>query len=347
MNFDTCTNDSKNNLNLIRLMASVAVTLSHSYILTKNLAKEPLFLLTGTQTFGYLAVFVFFVVSGFLISRSFDKNSNITQYLLARALRIYPALLAALVFCVIPIGLTFSSLSPSEYIKNPQIWHYITDNLLFKSSFQLPGLFTTNPESSSVNGSLWSLRYEVYAYILVVLFGWIGLLNHRATFNAVILLMALLYTKAPVGFLLVPGYWDAPFFMPILGFSFGMFAYVNRSWVPCKMSHIAVAFIIYYFYKNSEWVFLIYTTTIGYLTLALSFHPKLQLGLVKKNDYSYGIYVYSFPIQQTLLLIFPKIDPLPHFFTSLLIVVPLSMLSWHFLEQPSLRLKKYFLQKNI
>ena len=345
MNFDTCTNDSKNNLNLIRLMASVAVTLSHSYILTKNLAKEPLFLLTGTQTFGYLAVFVFFVVSGFLISRSFDKNTNISHYLLSRVLRIYPALLAALVFCAIPIGLAFSSLSSSEYIKNPQVWHYITDNLLFRPSFQLPGVFSTNPESESVNGSLWSLRYEVYSYILVVLFGWIGLLNHRTTFNAVALLMICLYTKAPTGFLLIPGHWDAPFFMPILGFLFGMFTYVNRVWIPCKISYIVAFSIIYLFYKNSEWTFAIYTVTIGYLTLALSFHPKLQLGLVKKNDYSYGIYVYSFPIQQALLSIAPTIEPLPHFFISLLIAVPLSMLSWNLLEQPSLRLKKYLLQK--
>src|ERR1035437_5682937 len=334
----------KNNLNLIRLIASLLVTFSHAFILTGHLKQEPFLLLTGDQTFGYIAVFIFFVISGLLISRSFDHNSNIYQYIGSRVLRIYPALLSTLLLCALPLGLWLTTLTADSYIRNREVLRYVTDNLLFNINHRLPGVFDNLVDSNSVNGSLWTLGFEVYAYLLVILFGGLGLLRNKNIFNLSVVGLILLYAKEPVGFLLVPAKWDAPIFMPLLGFLFGISVYVNRIWIECKFRYIILAAIIYIVFRHSALNVPIYAISIGYLVLAIGFHPKLQLNILMKNDYSYGIYVYSFPIQQVTMSLLPTLAPWQHFLISLLFVIPLAVVSWHFLEKPALRLKKYLPQ---
>lgn len=339
--FNDLLDTPKNNLNLIRLLAASAVTFSHAYILTGHANAEPWFVVTGSQTFAYLAVFIFFVISGLLICRSFDQNQNIGHYVGSRALRIYPALLLSLLLCALPLGMVFTNLAPSDYLQNPRVLHYMIDNLKFNINYELPGVFVNTPVANSVNGSLWTLAFEAYAYLMVVIFGLLGLLRNRNLFNIVAAMLVLIYLKEPAGFLLVSGEWDTPLFMPLVGFLFGALVYANRSHIQCRLRYVVLALAIYYIFRDSAFHRVLFTVAVGYSALALGFHPKLQLNAFLKNDYSYGIYVYSFPIQQMLVALVPRLQPLQHFLWASLGIIPLAVLSWHVLERPALRLKRF------
>jgi len=331
----------QNNLNLIRLVAALMVTFSHAYILTGNLASEPFLHWTGDQTAGYLGVFVFFVVSGLLVSRSYDRTENMVHYVGSRALRIYPALLMVLLLSAVPMGLWWTQMTGGEYLKRPEVWRYVTDNLYFKTNHQLPGVFDQLVAERSVNGSLWTLAYEVYAYFLVIVFGLLGLLRNRTAFNVTVAGLVLLYLKEPLGFVLAPAKWDAPILVPLLGFLFGAFVYVNRAGLSCRLRYLGLAAVAYLTCRHGMWNVPVVVLSVGYAVLVLGFHPALQLRLNIRNDYSYGIYLYSFPIQQTVVWLLPRLQPWQHFALALLFIIPLSALSWHGLEKPALKLKKF------
>lgn len=330
-----------NNLNLIRLLAASLVTFSHAYPLTGNGDAEPLARLSGVLSFGRLAVFVFFVISGLLIARSFDRCPSLLHYFGARALRLYPALLAALLLCALPLGLWLTPLSPADYLRHPEVFGYVRNNLQFTTQYGLPGVFAGNPHPGSVNGSLWTLRYEVYAYFCVVGFGLLGLLRHRPAFNVVTLALILLYLKLPVGFLLMPAEWGIEIVLPLAGFLFGMAVYVNRARIDCRLRYAVLGMLFCLFSWSSPWLAGIFIVTVGYTVLVLAFHPRLQTGLVQRTDYSYGVYVYSFPVQQLLALLLPALHPGTHFMLAYGCVLLLAAASWHWLEKPALAWKRY------
>lgn len=345
MTFSNLLDRPQNNLNLIRLVAALLVTLSHAYALTGNIKLEPFLVFTGDQTFGYFAVFVFFVVSGLLISRSFNQNPSIGHYLGSRVFRIYPALILVLLLSALPLGLWLTKLPLYEYIRHRDVWRYVAENLVFVTSHQLPGVFEKQPGSTSVNGSLWTLAFEIYAYLLVIGAGLLGLLRSRNTFNLTVVGLILLYAKEPIGFLLMPAKWEAPYFMPLLGFLFGAFVYVNRNWIKCQFRYIALALILSIALHHGKLAVPIFVISVGYLVLALGYHPKLQLNLAMKNDYSYGVYLYSFPLQQVTVYLWPNLLPWQHFLVALVLIMPLAAASWHWLEKPALRLKRYLPQR--
>lgn len=333
-----------NNLNLIRLIAASAVALSHCYYFTNQIYSEPLLKLTGSTTFGYLSVFVFFVISGVLVSQSFDRTPSAWRFVAARVLRLYPALLVTLLMTAYVLGPIYTSMNVSDYFSHDEARRYVEDNFLFKDHGSLPGVFSEPSGlslSATINGSLWSLRYEAYAYCLLFLCGIGGLISNRAAFNTAAVLLFLIYSKEPMGFLLVPASWNVVISVPLMGFLLGTLVYVNRHHLACRLSYAVAGLVIYVLLRGHQWVHVIFVLTLGYAVLTLGFHPYLQLRLRLPNDYSYGIYLYAFPVQQAIMHSAPTQSALALFAMTMLATVPLAMLSWHLVEKPALNLKKY------
>lgn len=121
---------------------------------------------------GGIAVDVFFITSGFLITYSFFSRNNIIAFIWARILRIYPALFVAIVFCVFVVGLFFTTNTISDYLFDPQTFKFFRRNVTLFSGvkYELPGVFTDNPYMNAVNGSLWTLPYEIkmYTYLAII-----------------------------------------------------------------------------------------------------------------------------------------------------------------------------------
>lgn len=332
--------NSSNNLNLIRLIAASLVTFHHSFPLT---GRQGDFLerTTGFLSFGSLSVWVFFFISGLLVSRSFDNGQPFT-YIVARVLRIYPALIVACIFTALFVGSLSTKLALKDYLSNIAVYDYIVQNLRFNTAYELPGVFENNSYPRSVNGTLWTLRYEVYMYFLVFVIGLLGWLRQQHTFNLLIVMMVLLYLKQPTGMFLISGEWNREIIFSIFVFALGAMAYVNRHLIQLSLVRLVGLCVLLIMLKESVFVYFIFLLVVMDAVLFLSFHPKLQSDkLLINNDYSYGIYIYSFPIQQMVAMHFSKLTPFEHFFTAYLIALIFAIASWHLIEKPTLRLKSW------
>jgi len=167
-----------NNFNLIRFIAAFGVLFSHSFSLALGGSEtEPFKQLLG-MSFGQIAVDIFFISSGFLIANSLFMKKNLANFLWARFLRIYPGLFVSLIFCVFIVGLFFTKYPIGQYLTDTQTYVFLVKNavLFFGEEQKLPGVFESLPWQGVVNGSLWTLPFEVKAYCLLVAF---SIIIHR------------------------------------------------------------------------------------------------------------------------------------------------------------------------
>jgi len=334
-----------NNFTLLRFLAAFAVLFGHSYPLSQGLSGgEDLISAWLIPHWGEslpsLSVDLFFVTSGFLVGASYIHRQNLLAFIEARALRILPGLVVAVLFCVFVIGLFVTTASALEYFSSPSTWSYIKHNMTLITGIQynLLGVFVNNPYPGSVNGSLWTLPIEVWMYFWVAVLGSFSILKGRQTFNLFFVLITLLYAQSSGStFFIVHEVRHAH-----LAFLFmlGTFFYVNRKEVPLSFGVLtALAFFVY---LTLSYPFSLYVKSIffAYLVLTLALHPKLQIPSIDRwGDISYGLYIYAFPVQQTIAYLIPGIHPIAMFLLASAVTMPLAILSWKFIEKPALKLK--------
>ncbi|KAL0630303.1 hypothetical protein Q9L58_010850, partial [Maublancomyces gigas] len=168
----------ENNFDLLRLLAALLVVFSHSYPISGLASAEPIGRWTGYRDGGNFAVCVFFVISGFLVTRSLERNS-VGAYLAARALRILPGLALVVVIQTFLVGLIFTTLPASDYLAHPATFDGLRSILVFDVRFALPGVFQGHPMDGVVNGSLWTLPVETGFYLLLPLLGLTTLISRQ------------------------------------------------------------------------------------------------------------------------------------------------------------------------
>ena len=155
-----------NNLNFIRLFLAILVVFAHSFDLGKY--PEPLTVFSKGQIgLGSFAVNCFFIISGILITHSYIRSKDNFMYLYKRFIRLFPGLFVCALFTVIIIGSINTTLPLINFFTNKQVYNYLFKNSFLLTSSSLPGVFVTNPYPFAVNGSLWTLRFEVLLYLVV------------------------------------------------------------------------------------------------------------------------------------------------------------------------------------
>ena len=165
-----------NNFNLIRIIAALAVLVTHSFAVAIGSGDAEPFRGSLGMTMGSIAVDVFFITSGFLVTSSLLNRQSTIEFVWARVLRIFPALLAMLLLTVFALGVFLTSLPISAYFSLPMTYIYLAKNatLLMGVAYNLPGVFDSNPYKSAVNGSLWTMPHEVRMYAILTIV-WIAL----------------------------------------------------------------------------------------------------------------------------------------------------------------------------
>ncbi|TDR45834.1 peptidoglycan/LPS O-acetylase OafA/YrhL [Tahibacter aquaticus] len=329
------------NLLLLRLLAASAVIYGHSYALcgipgaVDHIARHN----WGYGLYsGSIAVQVFFVVSGFLVSGAWLRRPDLAFFLRSRVLRIVPAYLACLVISALVLGGLLTTLPRSDYFAHADTWRYIWKNLTFSTemAWTLPGVFTGNPLPNTVNGSLWTLVVEVRVYLWLAIFGLLGLLDRRERlFYALAILAAYLY--APLTLPMMP----MNEFLRLGGFfAAGCAFYRWRDDIPFHGGLVVVLAALAVIAHGSEWFMPLYGLALAYAVFWFAYGPRFLLFFNRLGDYSYGVYLWGFPLQQLVALWLPT--PTPTRIT--LIALPLALiagaLSWHLLEQPMLRFKR-------
>ncbi|RYE79614.1 MAG: acyltransferase [Myxococcales bacterium] len=324
----------KNNLDLIRFCAAVAVMISHSVPLSLGRGQaEPLEHFTrGQASLGRGSVAAFLVLSGLLITRSYERTPTVSLYLWARALRIFPGLAAMLLLTVLVLGPCLTSASLPDYFSSGLTYRYFVDNVtVIEPRWNLPGVFVNNAYPDAVNGSLWTLKYEVGFYLLVALFGATRTLRWPVM-AALWALAAVLACSSTLGQL-----WPEMF----LYFGGGMilhFLGARLRWSPvvgllCVASLIATARLGVGFRCALG-------SAGAYLLYHLAFTPSRWSEFARRGDFSYGIYIYGFAIQQVVTaLLGGHTQPWINVALSLPVVLLLSIGSWHLIEKRALRRK--------
>src|SRR6266536_5452731 len=172
-----------NNFDLLRLVAALSVIFSHAFLLSENSQDhDPLMLLTGGQTIlGVVGVFVFFTISGNLVTQSFDTTGSPIVFLAKRALRIFPGLFLCLAVCVFVIGPLVTQLPFADYFTRPEPYLFLLHNAVLDVDYnRLPGVeFWPGNIGGIVNGPLWSLPCEVLMYLMLFALGVCRLLTLR------------------------------------------------------------------------------------------------------------------------------------------------------------------------
>lgn len=345
-----------NNFDFLRLMGALLVILFTTYSLLGTHDLDPLHVLTGgVLDTGKLGVAIFFIISGYLITMSWDKKRNIARFVWARFLRLVPALVGLALLTVFVIGPLNTHCDLPDYFTHLSTWSYFSIIAVFFPSYSLSCVFTHNP-TSIVNGALWTLPVESTMYILVLALGATGILYNKRLTIVVILGMAgaLLCANIPVVHSVIPiiihdaittiDYLISPANMAF--FLIGSLYYLFQDRIKYDSRVIVVAFIIWVLtFWSAELLAISYFICIPYIVLGLAFTriPYIN-GLGKKADISYGLYIFHYPVQQTLVNFF-VLDQLMLLILSLLITIPLSWLSWHFIESKALSLKNISLKK--
>lgn len=329
-----------NNLNLLRMIAAFGVLVSHAWPIALGPgAVQPFERLTGV-TLGSICVYVFFVISGFLITGSFSNRKTLTEFAVSRILRLFPGLVVSLLLVALIMGPIVSDLNPIAYLSDSETWTFLTRNsTLAFPQFTLPGVFVSNPYPT-VEGSIWTLIHEAICYVGVFVVGVLGVLSHPRI--AVSLLTAyILASFVIVEADLAPHPRITSFLSLSKLFAIGMLVYLVRDRVPMSPL-IVIALIALAALSFGTFVYpLLFAVALSYTTFWIGYVPGGQIRAYNEvGDYSYGVYIYAFPAQGLAIFLWGPMGPWENILWSIPLTLLPSILSWHLIEHPALRSRR-------
>jgi peptidoglycan/LPS O-acetylase OafA/YrhL len=335
--------DRRNNFDVLRLLAASFVLFSHSYALTAH--PEPFADVSG-WTFGEIGVVMFFAMSGFLIAKSWGEQPHLWPFAVKRGLRLLPALVVAAFFTTFVVGAIFTVLPLSSYLTHPTTWiYFVRCSFLITFFGKLPGVFLTNPYPEAVNGSLWTLPVEACCYALAAVLGMLGLLRRSYVLLAFAVVLVLFVTPLS-SISLAPAGGTTSGNLPLvimLGATFvlGNLAYSLRARLHLSWSIGAALMALWILTWDGGWARATGIVAIAFAVLVLAFRtPAWLRRLTAPGDLSYGIYVYAFPVQQSVAAIWGAIDPLLMMAIAFPVTYGLAFVSWRLIERPALGLKR-------
>ncbi len=331
-----------NSFNLVRLAAALLVVISHSFeIPVGRGAAQPLEYLTPFNL-GAHAVNAFFIISGLTLSNSVATRPDLVRFVLARCLRIFPGLMAFGVVFAYVLGPIVTTASLGEYFTDARTYLYpITLPFAFGDAIPPYGVFEVNPVAGIVNDPLWTIRYELAAYLGLALLVAIGLFRSVA--------------GLAVACVAVVGYFIVFEIYPDLGGEVHGFASLARFGFCFMLGVVAFALrdrivlspILLGFGAMFLWLltgtalarpaYLIFTAYFVFVVGSYSFGALSRW--TRRTDISYGTYLYGWPIQQTLVFACPGIGVATLMGTTLLLAPLAGLASWCLVEKPALSLK--------
>ncbi len=323
----------------VRLFAALSVIFSHAYFVAGSEGDEPFFRLLGPQNIlGLYGVFTFFGISGFLLARSLDRDSGIVQFVINRVLRIYPGFIFCVLVTALLIGPAITELPWLRYLERPELAAYVKTALTCMCDMGgLPGVYVSHGADKHlavVNGSLWSLSFEVLSYLLLAGL-WLALRNVRA----VGLCLAAL-TVATIAFpsLIDRGFAGVAYTLPYFAGGVVMYAVYRRFGLDGRIAAgCAVAFLICCFVGIQRQAFAIFGT---YLVVYFGTRPNIGSRIAARaGDLSYGIYLFGWPVEQLVKQQTGTTSPALLMALALPLVLAAAAVSCHLVERPALRLK--------
>jgi peptidoglycan/LPS O-acetylase OafA/YrhL len=336
----------RNSFDLVRLALATMVVFEHSFFLIDNsVERDPLNIFTDGQTnFGTLAVWMFFSISGFLVTMSAVRSRSILAYLARRIARIGPGFLVASIVGSLIVG-PLAAKNIGAYITG-QNWITLIVQSLTLHQANPSATLEANP-LQLVHGTLWSIKYEFDCYLMIAALAL--LLSPRsiaylyAGLFATLVLLIICAARLPVidhgvPALLMssPHQWPKLFPFFLIGSAFYVFRdRIKKSSAAAIGCAVAIAIS---FRAGGAWWILLACGTYLCVFSARSIAAPVQI-FGARVDLSYGVYLYGWPVQQSVLhCLGTGIGPWALFAISMLLTLPVAYLSWRLIEKPALRL---------
>jgi peptidoglycan/LPS O-acetylase OafA/YrhL len=335
-----------NSFDLLRLILASCVIITHSYAILGFEERDLLYMLSNGQTkLSVFAVDSFFVISGYLVALSLYNSPGVLPYLAKRALRIVPAFWVTVLLSVVVLALITSE-SPLKNIFSGDSFRYVLNNLAFRIHYSIPGIL----EGKTINGSLWTIPYEAFLYVLIIPLWWVKRSSLR-----VVLLCGVLIAFLTLHFLAREALMGRS--LPLIWLNIAELCRLGSLYLIGALLATVRAFS---FERRGIAVLLAFILIVGSFMTGLYYYTVfvcipviiLNLGMMysktasqitSNGDYSYGVYLWGFPVQQVIVHLTGIREPTYLSLTAIPIAYIIGMLSWHFIEYPFLRLK-YLIQ---
>lgn len=323
----------------LQLVLSTSVIAWHTVAVCYGQAAQAAFWAGHLRPLIMFIIPSFFALSGFLVAGSLQRNS-LPAFLALRLIRIVPALAVETLLSALLIGPLVTTYDLRSYFSNPLFGGYFL-NVLGYVHFQLPGVFANMP-TDKVNGQLWTIPYELECYIAISLLAGIGLVSRpRFIFSllAVFIAFSLIYHS-------ISGGWPAiddgpPGRMIVMSFLFGASLYFLRAVIPYNLPVLICSLAISAISLSGNKTLYVAALPVAYVTIYVGLLNPKRIFLIRQVDYSYGLFLFGFPIQQIVIFALPGWRfPLANFLIAWPLTFICAWLSWHLVETKFLDRKK-------
>ncbi|MET4279003.1 MULTISPECIES: acyltransferase [unclassified Bradyrhizobium] len=329
-----------NGFDYLRIVLALGVLSFHSMEICDDKAAMA-FAFGPLGPFVAMLLLMFFSLSGYLVAGSLDRSKTIEGFLTLRALRIAPALAVEVLLSALILGPVLTVIPLSQYFTSPVTLSYLLNTLGY-IHFHLPGVFVNNPHSDVINNSLWTVPYELDCYVAITVCAAIGLIKYPRLFALGFTLLwigmwggHLIWTHGaglPRG--IMPGE------LLVVSFLAGILLQICGPWIIRSAWVALICIFLCYVLLRFNQTKMLSVLPAAYLTIWLGLLDPQRIPILLDGDYSYGVYLFGYPIQQALA----SYSVTASWYVNLPIAVCLSLayavFSWHCVEQPILFNKK-------
>jgi len=335
-----------NNFTLLRFAAAMTVLFAHSVAVLGLPPEREFFFKRIGFSLGEMGLDMLFVTSGFLVTASLVVRQDLIAYLWARILRVYPGLLVMLVLTVFVLAPALTTLPYGNYYASPMTWEYFRKcaTLIGGVRYALPGVFDNVPLKGEFNGSLWTMPVEVRMYLYLaaihVALAFVPALRLKAM-RIVLPLSAAVLIAIVMSARLTGGPYNGAN-IRVFMFLYGASLFVWRDRIPVGprlLVGLLAALVLASFDKTL--FFVVYAACLAPLVLHLVYVPGGRIRRFNDwGDYSYGVYIYAFPVQQTLAFFFRAMSLAGMMASSAIVSVAIAIVSWKLIEERALARKE-------
>ena len=326
----------------MRLILALLVICWHSVVTTYGDEFQDEVWGSGWRVAWAVILPMFFALSGFLVAGSLERSKTLVTFLGLRLLRIVPALAGEVTLSALVLGPLVTALPLRSYLSDSQFIVYFL-NILGDIHYKLPGVFLSNPQPGVVNGQLWTVPFELYCYMVLTALAITGVFKRRVW---LLCFMGGFYALQVANTIFHPrGFGPVGGYTLIMFFVAGLVLYQYRdkiAWNGALFCLAAGAFLALLTVKNGDR----FAALPGaYVTVYLGLLNPPRDKVLLSGDYSYGLFLYGYPLQQALMSIGPEVR---HWYLNLLLAIPCAAVvaasSWWLIEKPALSLRRYLKQ---
>lgn len=297
-------NNKNNNLNAVKFVASMLVIISHAYGFAAGYERHDwLYMISGgSGDLGGLAVSIFFFFSGLLVTYSFLNNTDPVRFVKRRVKRIYPAFAIVTLAIVFLAGPVITNLSVKEYFTDMTTYKYLK-NIIFLNEHNLPGVFGGNVYGTSVNGPIWTIRVEVFCYLMCYIFVRLGLITRNK--KPIAGIVSYMFIVAVMGYLNYIGIDGVgAVILPVTMFFIGMMyaMYAEKICIsPMLFAGCLTGFVIMVILNQFSFANIVFLPV---LLCGCAFINKTSKLLDEYGKYSYEIYLWGGFVGQLVVFAF-------------------------------------------